>query len=337
MDFIKLILPPWCTTRILNNPNLELFTKVSRSTGEITEYHEAKKNGITVRVINKVTTIYFSAHKLYNLHCNDINNNSGDFGYIQFLWVLSYIEELFKIPLDQFKVENIEFGLNFRPETTQQAKLVKHPVIHRGDHFREMFNQRGQCIGHECVHQQYHLKLYYKSMQLGNGDNEYRFEIKVKRMQFLGAILAPSRIHEKVSHVLTLNDLKKNHVWAYLKKELLRVFGEILFYESIENFKNLSSSNIEFVLKVTNPRYWAEKQLAGDEYTNAWRKYHRLVRKHCVHNPKEELVKLLDGKLNELTQLPRRMKELDSFTSFNPSIGRSNTGGSRGIFPSAPP
>lgn len=325
MDFIKLILPASSTSKILNNPKLGILTKFNRSTGEITEYSEAKKNGIVIRIINKTTIIYFSAHKLYNLECKDLNDNSGDFGYTQFLWVLSYIEELFQIPLDHFKIENLEFGLNFHPTCTYQTMLIENPVIHRGDHFREMFNQKGESIGHECVHQQYNLKLYHKSKQLGLIGKEYRFEIKIKKMHFLGKLLAPSRIHSRASHVITLNDLKKQHVWEYLKKELLRVFGEILFYESIENFKDISSGDTLFILKVTNPRHWAVKQISGDEYTNAWRKYHRLIKNSCIHNARQELIILIESRLEELISTID-ICEGNNLTFFNCSIGRANSG-----------
>ena len=294
---------------------------VFEETGELTFESECRYGEILLKDKNGILEVHLSLPKVYNEFHDGISNNSGRFDYSKLLWTLEYLERKLEIPLKCLKIDNIEIGINIFPEGRESA-IWNHAVNYRGKSFGTMRNNRGIAFGKRCTGTTYETKIYDKRIQYGLDKPEIRFELKVFRMRFLKDVLKPSHDFKQFAGVLTPADLKDKKVLLYFRKQLFRVFGEILFYEPINDFCDITEEDLSFIVRSTHPIEWEVQNWSKNEASGIRRRYQRLVNSKCQKPISKEVYHLL---WEEYTLLLNKEKVLFEMPLIPHSIGSNNS------------
>ncbi|MBK7369858.1 MAG: P27 family phage terminase small subunit [Saprospiraceae bacterium] len=98
---------------------------------------------------------------------------------------LTKIEIDLKIPLNDWKVKNIEYGVNLVRDQPVLPFLSQSLLMHRRQPFGSLNSEKGEAIGFQSTGYQHQLKAYDKALQLKLPNPLMRIEDRVNRMQYL--------------------------------------------------------------------------------------------------------------------------------------------------------
>jgi len=277
---------------LLENHFLDFKFDVSQKTGELFENRKVSsysgiENFCTIKN-NQFTTVKFSFHKYLNggLH------NHNDFNINDFLNVLNDLSDKFEINPFLATLRNLEFGVNILlPFKTQL--FLDSIISYKGIEYRkETYNRKGYLLRFELF--QYEVKIYDKGFQYQLKENILRFEIKVRKMDYLKA---------KKINVNTYSDLLDRNNIKTLVNLLLKTFKDLLMYDNSINIRALKNQKEkEILLNGKNPKYWNTIK-NPNTYKSKRKRFKELVLKYGTNNYQSLVFQLMDEKLKVITEI----------------------------------
>lgn len=286
-------------------------TILDMETGEICGYkrirHKEINLDITVKEINYKVAIHGSLPKfLYSQNHTDLN--LGD--------LHTAINELCKLlgttPKD-LHLHSFEFGVNV--EVSQPPpKIFEGLMYFRKKEFSVMGGKEN-FEGKECAFTQFRIKCYDKGTQNKLPQNLLRFEIRVKKMEY---------VHKKKVPIYTLADLLNLENWVRLQKILLEVYEGIVKRDNIDLNKVKKPKDREFIRDFRDPII--TKKLSCNTFANWLKKYLKLQKCYKGENKIYREVKaLIFNKLSNLMQVTENENLQNMTTNVTLSKDKGNT------------
>ena len=232
VDFVKITIPPEYIEGIWYNQILEFISEHSESTGEETSNKSiAEHQGLKFIIYknSKYAEIQGSLHKYFNKG----KHNANDFSLANLLEVLEDINTKFQIPIETFKLSNIEFGVNIEPPIKTNL-ILNNLLYHHGNKFKDIYIKGGNYK--QVEHTRYYLKMYNKYVQykdkyvLPDIEN-MRIEMKYVRMKDLNK-----------DGLYCLQDLCKPTVLGAIYDLLIKSWANTLLFDKTINRKALKSN-----------------------------------------------------------------------------------------------
>lgn len=290
-DFNKSSLTGVNISELLNNDLLNFSLQVNDRTGEIiVNRKEAKFNSWKVEIVNDMfIELQGSFHKYHNSG----KHNYNDFAANDLLNVLKDLTTKFKINPFLATLHNLEFGVNVElPFST--TELLNAIISFKGKEYQKReFQGQGNFLCFE-FEKWYELKIYDKGLQYGVNKNLFRFEIKVKKMEYFRA---------KNINIHSFADLLNTTTAKKLTQLLLKAFDELLIYDNTIQPKQLKQREREIILNGRNPKHWSElKQEKPDTFKYKRRRFRELVLIHGKNNIQQTVYELIKTKLSHLTE-----------------------------------
>lgn len=277
---------------LLNNTSLDFKFEVSEKTGEmfenskVSQFNEIDKF-CTIKN-NKYTTLKFSFHKYYNKR----NQNYNDFDINNFLEVLNDLSNKFSINPFLATIHNIEFGVNVSLPFKTEIFLNSIISFKGNEYKKETYKNKGYLLRFEFEH--YELKIYDKGLQNELNENILRFEIKVRKMDYLKS---------KGISVNNYSDLLNENTIQKLTERLLMAFDELLTYDNSINIKTVKSQRErEILLKGNNPKYWNEIK-NPNTLKSKRKRFKDLILKHGSFDMQKTVFELINEKLKLITKI----------------------------------
>ena len=232
-----------------------------------------------------------SIHKYFN---NGLTNYN-DFSFREVIYTVNEIVEKFHL-CDTNMINNIEFGVNLKLPFDCNI-ILDNLITHKGVKFS--FEKESDKSYYQCVRPQFIIKIYDKGLQNRLPENILRFEIKVRKMQYL---------HKKGIHISTFSTLKEHINYVLMKELLLSTFDEILINCEPINIEKLTQKDREKYLKAINPNTWCKESNKKNKSAAERKKlerllidYNRIVATNISSISIKEIVKTaMETKLNEL-------------------------------------
>jgi predicted nucleic acid-binding Zn ribbon protein len=282
---------------ILNNDIIDFYQKTCISTGELEKSGsiEAKHNGLTIRLspdqkgVGYWLVIRGSIHRFYN----DGGTNGNDFYLWQFKEALNNLETLIKTPINDFKIENFEFGVNI--ETKLTASKYIRSLIYDGNKAFADLDINDNYVGKQCTRQDTTLKIYDKGKQEQNGNNRLlRIELKFNRMRLL---IDPTGRFQ----VSTIADLLNPEKLGVLGQELAIRWNQIIFYDSGIDETKLTPAECSRLWKYRSFQFW--DSLNRSNRHKARVKFDKLVNEKSTLQTQKDIEKMILEKWSKLVNI----------------------------------
>jgi hypothetical protein len=250
IDFFKSIVVIDDTKQIRTNPLLDWNETYNCNTTELRN-PKATFNSLELEFKSQhLLEISGSLHKYYNHikgivapNQNDSNKHKGfngnQFSLVGIDFALKHLENALNLPLNQFKLQNLEFGLNIENEFNT-SQILNGLMLHKG----ETFNKPLQNTYREAEHQRYYVKIYDKALQYGMQGNILRIENKYRKAISINAF-----------GIKTLADINKNTLYE-LFKDLVETFNDIIIFDYTIDKTKLSSRQITKLKDYSNENFW---------------------------------------------------------------------------------
>lgn len=285
IDFIKYEIENINPQLLEENPYLEFYTRVNKTTAEIGKYLNAYYKGLEIKIYEPTisnpkgrVTIEGSLHKYWNNGAHNFN----DFG-------INEIEEVFKDLLLKFGIESnqcilkqIEIGVNL--STPYKSKyIITNCIQHKNNPLKSIFT-KDEGNYKQAQYQRHYFKIYDKRTHYQNKSfkikNEIlRIEMKFRKMHSLNEL-----------GIFNAQDLL-NYGLHNFKTLLLEQWENVIF----NDFNALKGTKYE--KQYSNPNYWN-----GLNYNRF--KYHRNnLRKLTIQNNgiiKKDIAELISKKIDFL-------------------------------------
>ena len=281
IDYTKVNNLPVSVERILEHEQLTFPMSNVATTGELLNRAQVAHYGNMEFVVkNGYVKIKGSYHK----HAQG-GENFMDFTFRDIQDEIEKLAYTFQFDPKEAHYNFIEIGVNIEV-SHEPTSLIKNFLLYRNKEFENLPVQ-GKGFGRQCVLQQIIIKVYNKSLSCELPYHLLRFEVKVKRMEFLKQYGIDG---------LTMDDLNSPDVYHKLKKMLLDVFDRIILFnpdtdmDSIQNQKDR-----ELVLQGRYPEYW--KELPRQRKSEQIKRFTELT---GTNNLKKELAQLISDKWNKL-------------------------------------
>ncbi|MCA6438159.1 MAG: hypothetical protein IM592_16990 [Bacteroidetes bacterium] len=303
-DFIKSDTKNICIQSFLNNEFLEFQSLVNRKTGEVNENElVANDNGMEFKVINNQHLKFSgSVHKYWNQN----KTNYNDYNINDFKLTINRLKDKFDLSPFLCDLRNLEFGVNvslpFKTET-----FLNTIISFKGKEYElETFNGYGKMLRFR-FNRYYEVKIYDKGLQYNLNENILRFEIKVKKMNYLKS---------KKIDVKNLHDLTKHDVIESLKNQLLKTFKELLTYDAtIKTNEIKKQTDRELLLNGRNPKFW---QNLSNKNPNTYKKKRTRFRQlnliYGKSNIQKTVLALIESKLEQITKNEKKLKSVPDLT-----------------------
>lgn len=290
-DFNKSSLTGINISELENNDQVNFTMQVNDRTGEIIENKkEAKFNSWKFEIVNdRFINLKGSFHKYHNSG----KHNYNDFATNDLLNVLTDLSTKFKINPFLATLHNLEFGVNVElPFSTKE--FLNSIISYKGKEYQKReFDGQGHFLCFE-FEKWYELKIYDKGLQYGVNNNLFRFEIKVKKMEYFRA---------KKINIHSFADLLNTTTTKKLTGLILKAFNELLIYDNTIQPKQLKQRERELLLNGRNPKYWSNlKHLNPDKLKYYRERFRELVLKHGKMNIQQTVYELIKNKLSQLTE-----------------------------------
>ena len=279
-------------------------TKLGISTGEVSGGFKAKYKNLTIKLTDKGRLfIGGSLHNFFNYNTDSGKGyNHGDFTINNVKSVITELSQTFGVPPQNFRILNIEFGVNIPYPIFLKTNISELLINHKDKSFRDLNNKaHSRIIGRVAHHTQYDIKIYEKGKQYKLDVNELRVEIKVEKMEFLTRGLKEHEFQFASKSYLSLADLLKKETVNHMESILCRVWSEILIFDNTVDESSLSTEDTLFLSNSRNPIYWVIKNFSKHELTNAKNKYNRIVIQNSRVHYHDKILKLIKLKWNELS------------------------------------
>lgn len=264
IDYIKILSLPLAAEKVLSNERLTFPYSNIATTGEVLNRAQVahfRQMQFVVRGEN--VSMKGSLHKYF-----EGGTNFGDFTLIDVQIAIVELAEMFDFNPEKTHINFIEIGVNI-PLEYDPSKLIRCLVLYRNKSF-EPLQVKGKGYGRQCDTQNFTIKIYNKSLQYNLPHHLLRFEVKVKRMEFLKRYDITN---------LTLADLTRLETYPAFIKMLLDIHSGILLYDPDVNAEKISNRrDRELILQGRYSEYWQNiprqkkskllkrfRQLAGDK------------------------------------------------------------------------
>ncbi|WP_374330471.1 hypothetical protein [Soonwooa sp.] len=228
-------------------------------------------------------------------HYNNYTHNANDFNPKNCINTIIEILNYLGIENNQyteFKVVNLEFGLNIIPSTDIE-NLINGILQYKTKDFlvdNFPFNKKTDATTFKQI------KAYAKGLQfIDNPEysinpNTFRFEIKTKQSKYLKTLCIKS-----ISDLLNIDTYKR------LCQALLDDWEHIFLLNLKPNYKHLNSNEAQFVKQCNKPQYWQQ--------------YQNEMHRNSVRKNKDKYCHLLKGKNNLHLQIKSLI--IDKLLSFS--------------------
>ncbi|APD06544.1 hypothetical protein UJ101_01013 [Flavobacteriaceae bacterium UJ101] len=293
IDFIKARIINTNEQILLTNDLLN-FTQTSKINDTTNKKEvirkQAKYRAITITIFkNNQIIISGSLHK-YFAHMMDIKApiasnkkndfNGFDFKYSMLVKVLDDLKNKFKIPLENYVLQNIEFGVNIKPPIASNL-ILDNLILHNGISFIEPIKNYKQ-----ADHFEYKIKIYDKAKQYQLNEPCIRIEnkyVKMRKANKMGIY--------NLSHLGNLKILDK------LQVDLLERFNEILIYDATIDKSKLTQRQKIKLKDYCNSNYWLS--LKSTNRHRPKQRYLSIVKNHST-DIKETLFEIIEDKTHYL-------------------------------------
>ena len=229
----------------IENSKISFEQRVKVSSGELSRFFEGKYKGLLVRVYNNGFLIVCgSLHKFYN----DGEHNHNQFNHVSIIEALNRVSELLNCPLDELKLQNLEFGLNLEVSFAPKAAIdgfLYHNGIVPEIRFKGFYR--------EFRHSEYSIKLYDKSYHYGLENRLFRVELKMVKSRLINKLIGAYNMKD----LTDLNKLEK------AKNALIDKVSEVIqcYPFTTEAVDNCKWTDSKFWAKLDKRKRYSERQL----------------------------------------------------------------------------
>jgi len=284
IDYFKnLTLLDW----VSDNDKLNFFDKEVIITKKIKQY-----KGIYFCFYSNKLEILFKPHYYFNsgLH------NANDFTIIDCIKVLVEVRDILKIDLQDFKIVNIEYGLN-AISPIDVRDLITYISFHERNDFKTdvglPFSKKSYYANSNARANQYKIiKAYAKGLQFPEYTNKdtFRFEVKSKKSRFINQL-----------GIYTAEDLLNVTFYLAMAESIINEFEKVLILDWATDFKTLSQKEQTKIRDYNNPMIWYKINNSTNRNSFSKNKatYYKLINKIPL-NLKSQLRKIIYDKLELL-------------------------------------
>lgn len=273
-----------------NNHLLKFATSIDTSTGEfLCKNKVAYYRGLYFHLIPSTVSntthciIKGSLAKFYN---NGIDN-AFDYSIEMLESTISELEKKFSINTLKAQIQSFEFGVNIYPK--QSIKQILNGLrAFQNDNFIGL-KEQGFFNGKQLKRQEYSYKLYDKGLSIKKP------EINLLRIEYaITSIKTAKKYNIKI-----LADLTKSSAVDLLKKKMLQVWDDIVFYDRGMKWRCMSQLQKEHMLLYLDATNWKKfTKMQRLRAKNDFRELHNLF---CNSKTQVEIGELLRVKIGELT------------------------------------
>lgn len=292
LDYIKVYSP--------NKENLENHIKslydvtcsVDYCTGEINYPCRTYFENIEVRVTEKYSIVRNSIHKFFNLINYNQSNNYTDFYLNDIKSAINTLSEKAGENIDDYKVTNLEFGLNIQTSLPAEKILKNNFLMYNFDGFNQIDTFKNKGYYKQYNRSEYYIKFYDKAKQFNLPYNLLRAEIKIIDSKLL-----------KKFGIYTVRDLTNTSILKALFQFLLDCIEETNIIDTFVG-ENIPAKDKMFLELGKNPSYWLalKENKSASSYYEIRRKYNRTLSNYNLLTVKEEIKSLLIQKFKALIQ-----------------------------------
>jgi len=248
------------------------------------------------------------------------NNNFRNYTLTDFERTVKELCETLQINPISLRVRCFEFGVNINPSHSAND-LLNSIICYKGNEYeKRTYNGKGYLK--RFVNAQYDIKIYNKSLQYNLPENILRYEIKVKKMDF---------VNKKLKHPInTINDLLNPEIIAGLINILIDSIENLYMYDYRINTKQINSKRDKHTLiECINPTFWKpyRETHTPTGYKKKVKRFRELVQKYAPNNLQNELKILIESRCNDLQTVTQNYHytENATVTHYYPYIVGNNS------------
>lgn len=212
------------------------------------------------------------------------HNNYWDLTYSDLGCAIYDLADSLKLRPNELKIRSIEMGLNLPMTLDFDAlKLTTMMLNFKNRFFEDMTKSNTKTsVGKECLLQEYIIKMYSKTKEADLDWELLRYEIRVKKMNYL-----------QNSTIRTLEDLLDKRNLLYLKDKLVENLEEIVFFDNTVPISELKPSERAIYMNWQSEFYRKELFEADSrhrKFNYQKQKFEEIIEKHGEHKIKPTLI-----------------------------------------------
>lgn len=276
--------------RIEKKGLMELTSKLSMLTGEVTEYpKKGSDSNLQISINLKSATILGSLHKYKNLLEENGDQNYDDFNFYQIQEVIRGLIKKYDIEKDTV-LTNLEFGFNLAVSKDPKTIIDSNLLMNNFKSANKNLKFSGSGDYKEFQLTDYRFKIYNKSKQYKLKDNILRVELKIIQKRLL----------QKLG-IKCLEDLLDKEVLKRLFKLFIEKFEGLIIVDDFdsETIPEITCSKLN---KYMNPNYWTRinTQKSPKQISKLKLEFAGILSKHQLLETKNEIREKLNSKFIEL-------------------------------------
>ena len=268
-----------------NNKSLSFHSWVDNATGEYNKTH-ADINGLYLSIVNGKKNTYCNVRGSLIKYFTKGETNAIDYGFSDFITTCEQLQKDLLINPKTAILRGFEFGVNIMLPFC--CSIVFECIKSYKQYPYSNYVENRQILGIVFKLQHYSIKIYDKGLQeTGKKSQLLRFEIVVNKMLWVNRKknLEENRLQLDIK---TLADLQSKEVWMELSKELISVWGKIIFVDKSLCRVLMSNHNQNKHLYYLNSHYWAN--LSNKQYCTDKKHLEILQSRYSVGKVKQELI-----------------------------------------------
>jgi len=293
IDFIKFVIP----TReylgdFINEPDYNFNQRYMNNTDELKLPIWGQKDGMKVKITDKVIEVSGSIHKYWNLKQYNTHANYNDFNRTAIRDALELLAKEFRFNLKDSVISNLEFGVNIEPTSAPTDIIQKHILTYKEREPKINDDYKGSGKFTQFEFSNYCLKIYDKGKQFNLDYRLLRVEIKTKKSVHVTGI----------GNKWTLLKLTESATLEYLGDMLIETFNKLLMCDDFELVDIVDNSDYQKLLTFINPRTWVQWKSELTNKTKNRRKdvFRQLKEKYDLNTNQSELAALIQSKVETL-------------------------------------
>lgn len=321
IDYISLKLKcsPEC---LLSNKLLDFHLTMNERTGEVLPHKRVARlsSSLIVEIICNPQTNVSECFLKGSLHKHAMHNrNCDDYNMQQFETTVIELTDTLQISPKMCNVRAFEYGVNVSPSHITNNVLNSIISYNGNEYEKRTFDGKGYLK--KFIHSQFEIKVYNKALQYHLTDNILRYELKVKKMQFVRGKKIP---------IATLSDLLNRDNIQRLNDLLLHTFKGLYVFDYRINTKCISRRRERNILiECSSPTFWTNYRRlhTSTGYKKKLKRFNELVKKYAPDDLKKCIEQLINDKLKKLSNsypiLP--LSKNATVTRFYPHIVGNNS------------
>ena len=246
---------------------------------------------IEVRITQKSAFIKNSIHTYFNLKNGLATGNYTDFSHRDILTAFEQLQGDLNEDILDYKVTNLEFGLNLRTSLSPKQMLENNFLMFNFDGFNQHDTFKNKGSYKQYNRNEYYVKMYDKGLQYKLDYHLLRLEIKI----------TDSKLLKKRFGLYTVRNVYEKSRLELLFKFLLDRFYEINIIDSL-GIKEIRGEEKKFFELGKSSHFWREikNSKSRSYYYDLRAKYINLLEKYQLDTIKKELHDLLVAKFQSL-------------------------------------